>query len=76
MAAKNEDRKIKVSLDSGANHASTNEMNVTPQQLGLNSFEEWANSTDDEKLELVKEFFYGQGYPAWGWDDGDEVCTR
>ena len=60
---------IRISLDSGANCKSRNAEIVDPCDLGFDSKQEWDDASDDKKLEAVKEYFNGNGYPEYTWDD-------
>ena len=60
---------IRVSLDSGANNHSRRDEIVDAVDLGFDSKTDWDAASDDEKLKAVQEFFYGDGYPEWSWDD-------
>lgn len=69
MREKPKGNEIRVSLDSGANIHSRKDEIVMPQDLGFESKAEWDAASDEEKLQAVQEFFYGDGYPEWSWDD-------
>jgi hypothetical protein len=64
---------IRVCLDSGANIHSANVNIVMPQDLGFNSKADWDSATEDEKYKAVVEYFNGDGYPEYSWDDENSV---
>jgi hypothetical protein len=65
---------IRVSLDSGANIHSRNDLILTASDLGFESKAEWDSLGDDAKSEAVKEYFYTQGWPEWSWDDAESAA--
>jgi hypothetical protein len=60
---------IRIRLDSGANIQSENWEIVLPPDLGFDTKADWDAASEDEKLKAVQEYFYGNGYPDWSWDD-------
>ena len=73
MREKPKGDEIRVSLDSGANIYSRKDEIVMPKDLGFDTKADWDAASDDEKLKAVQEFFYGDGYPEWSWDDEDSA---
>lgn len=66
------DGQIKISLESGANIHSSNDKFVDAEDLGFDNREAWDAASDDEKFEAVKDYFSGNGYPEFSWDDGTD----
>lgn len=64
---------IRVSLNSGANHDSCNDAILDASDLGFDSKCDWDAASDEEKLKAVQDYFYGNGYPEWYWDDEDSA---
>jgi|688.fasta_scaffold1908789_2 hypothetical protein len=60
---------ILVSLESGANCKSSNDVITSAEELGFESRAAWAAATEDEKMKAVQEYFYADGYPEWSWED-------
>lgn len=59
-------RKFKVYLDSGANHTSRYEADVTLDDLGISSAE-WDKMSDEEKDGVMREVAFERG--EWGWSE-------
>ena len=64
---------IRVSLNSGANAYSLNDAIVDASDLGFDSKGDWDAASDEEKFKAVQDYFYGNGYPEWSWDDADSA---
>lgn len=62
---------IRISLDSGANAESRHDVICNASDLGYESKALWDAATDEERMEAVKEYFYGNGFPEWSWDDAN-----
>jgi hypothetical protein len=65
-----ENGQIKISLESGANIHSSNDEFVEAEDLGFENRAAWDAASDDVKFEAVKDYFAGNGYPEFSWDDG------
>ena len=66
---KPEGDQIRISLDSGAHADSRHDVILEASDLGFASKSEWDDASDQKKLEAVQEYFYGNGFPEWSWDD-------
>ena len=64
---------IRISLDSGANADSRHDVIMDSDELGFATKAEWDAATDEEKMEAVKDYFYGNGFPEWSWDDASSA---
>ena len=73
MREKPKGNQIRVSLDSGANIHSRKDEILDAADLGFESKADWDAASDEEKLKAVQEFFYGDGYPEWSWDDAESA---
>lgn len=62
-------RKIKISLDSGANIHSKKTDHVTAEDLGFDSWENWNGACDETKHNAVVDYFSMNGYPEYSWSD-------
>jgi hypothetical protein len=67
--AKPKGDEIRIVLDSGANIQSANVAIVMPIELGFDTKAEWDKATEDEKYKAIVEYFNGNGYPEYWWDD-------
>jgi hypothetical protein len=66
------DGQIKVCLESGANIHSSNDAFVEAEDLGFESRAEWDAASEEEKFKAVQDYFNGNGYPEYSWDDGSD----
>ena len=64
---------IRVSLDSGANIHSCNDVIVTAEDLGFESKAEWDEASEEKKREAVQDFFYSDGFPEWSWTESADA---
>tara|TARA_R110002096_G_scaffold327284_1_gene521241 strand:- start:842 stop:1036 length:195 start_codon:yes stop_codon:yes gene_type:complete len=62
--------KVRFNLDSGANIHSNNQTGWldTIEDLGLEEGE-WESLSDDERHEMQVEWFNGNGYPEYSYDE-------
>ena len=60
---------IRVSVDDGSNCQSGRHAITTAEELGFDNRAAWDAATEDEKMKAVQDYFYGDGYPEWSWDD-------
>lgn len=63
--------KLKIYIDSGANHDSANEHEIDVEDFGFTS-SEWKNLTEEERFQQVVEYWQGMGYPEIGYEEQSE----
>lgn len=60
---------IRISLNSGANIHSCNDVMVDATDLGFVSKSDWDEAPEDRKYAAVVEYFNEQGLPEYSWSD-------